>query len=67
VPDSDGPPKGPADEFERFLEHSTDAEINTWAARTFGGERYRVVVWLLTSVRRLQAEVAELKARKGRT
>ena len=64
--DPNYPHKTPAQEFEQFLEHSTEAELNQWAARTFGGDRYRFMLWLLTEVRRLRAEVAELQAGKGR-
>jgi hypothetical protein len=64
--DLDQPPKTAAQEFERFLDSSTEAEINAWAVRTFGGDRYRFMLWLLTEVRRLRAEVADLRARKGR-
>lgn len=60
------PASGPADDFERMLAHSTEAELNQWAARTFGGERYKVVVWLVKEMRRLRGDVAELQARKGR-
>jgi hypothetical protein len=62
----DQPAKTPAQEFERFLDHSTEAEINAWAVRTFGGDRYKLMIWLRAKVRRLRAEVAQLKARKGR-
>lgn len=58
--------KGPAGQFERLLKHSSEAEINTWAVRTFGQGPAIVILWLVGEVKRLRAEVAELQARKGR-
>jgi hypothetical protein len=49
-----------------MLELSSEAEINAWAVRTFGGDRYRVVVWVVRELRRLRARVEELEASKGR-
>ena len=57
--------RGPASQFDRMLKHSTDAELYRWVEREFGGgQKTNAILWLVSEVKKLRAEIAELQARK---